>query len=46
MGAVTVLITTIAVGGNWAVTVDNLPGLTGATYLTGRLGINNLRDVP
>jgi virulence factor Mce-like protein len=33
-------------GGNWAVTVDNLPGLSGATYVTRQLGIRNLRDVP
>jgi virulence factor Mce-like protein len=33
-------------GGNWSVTVDNYPGLAGPTYVTQRLGINNLRDVP
>jgi hypothetical protein len=33
-------------GGNWAVSVDNLPGLSGGTYVTRQLGINNLRDVP
>jgi hypothetical protein len=33
-------------GGNWSVTVDNYPGLAGGTYVTRKLGINNLRDVP
>jgi virulence factor Mce-like protein len=33
-------------GGNWPVTDDDLPGLRGGTYVTRRLGIDNLRDVP
>ena len=33
-------------GGNWMVNVDNFPGLAGGTYVTRKLGINNLRDVP
>jgi virulence factor Mce-like protein len=33
-------------GGNWTVSVDNYPGLAGGTYVTRRLGIRNLRDVP
>jgi hypothetical protein len=33
-------------GGNWVVAVDNLPGLAGGTYVTRRLGIANLRDIP
>jgi virulence factor Mce-like protein len=33
-------------GGNWPVTDDDLPGLRGGTYVTRRLGIRNLRDVP
>jgi virulence factor Mce-like protein len=33
------------IGGNFAVTDDNFPGLSGGTYATRRLGINNLRDI-
>ena len=35
-------------GGNGAIVPDdnNLPGLAGGTYMTRKLGINNLRDVP
>ena len=33
-------------GGNWPVNLDNWPILSGGTYVTRRLGINNLRDVP
>jgi virulence factor Mce-like protein len=33
-------------GGNWPVIDDDLPGLRGATYVTRRLGIRNLKDVP
>ena len=33
-------------GGNWIVAKNDLPGLRGGTYVTRRLGIENLRDVP
>ena len=35
-------------GGNGAIVPDdnNLPGLAGGTYVTRKLGIKNLRDVP
>jgi virulence factor Mce-like protein len=33
-------------GGNWPVIDDDLPGLRGGTYVTRKLGIQNLRDVP
>ncbi|MFN2617805.1 MAG: hypothetical protein ABR581_11905, partial [Thermoleophilaceae bacterium] len=33
-------------GGNWSVTRPNQPGLAGGTYVTRKLGITNLRDVP
>jgi hypothetical protein len=33
-------------GGNWTLTAGNYPGLAGGTYVTRRLGIKNLRDVP
>jgi virulence factor Mce-like protein len=33
-------------GGNWPVDVDDWPILSGGTYVTRRLGIENLRDVP
>jgi len=33
-------------GGNWPVIDDDLPGLRGGTYVTRRLGIRNLEDVP
>jgi virulence factor Mce-like protein len=32
-------------GGSYAVTDNDFPGLRGGTYVTRRLGINNLRDV-
>jgi hypothetical protein len=37
--------TSTPTGGNWPVLVDNLPGLRGGTYVTRKLGIQNLRDV-
>jgi hypothetical protein len=33
-------------GGNWPVTQPDFPGLAGGTYVTRKLGINNLKDVP
>jgi hypothetical protein len=33
-------------GGSWAVTQNDFPGLRGGTYVTRKLGIQNLRDVP
>jgi virulence factor Mce-like protein len=33
-------------GGNWPVTQPDFPGLAGGTYVTHKLGINNLKDVP
>ena len=33
-------------GVNWAVGLPNLPGLSGGTDVTRRLGIDNVRDVP
>jgi virulence factor Mce-like protein len=33
-------------GGSYAVTQNDFPGLRGGTYLTRKLGIKNLRDVP
>src|SRR4051812_34591392 len=33
-------------GGSYAVTDNDFPGLRGGTYVTRRLGINTLRDVP
>ena len=33
-------------GGSWAVTDNDFPGLRGGTYVTRRLGIKNLKDVP
>jgi virulence factor Mce-like protein len=36
----------VGTGGNGGITVNNLPGLSGGTYKSRELGINNLRDVP
>jgi phospholipid/cholesterol/gamma-HCH transport system substrate-binding protein len=33
-------------GGNWPVTQPDFPGLAGGTYVTRKLGIKNLKDVP
>ncbi|MFN2617819.1 MAG: hypothetical protein ABR581_11975, partial [Thermoleophilaceae bacterium] len=33
-------------GGNWMISRSNLPGLAGSTYVTRKLGIKNLSDVP
>ena len=33
-------------GGNGGITVNNLPGLSGGTYRSRELGIDNLADVP
>jgi virulence factor Mce-like protein len=36
----------IDTGGSWSVTDNDLPGLRGGTYVTRKLGIKNLKDVP
>jgi hypothetical protein len=33
-------------GGTWPVSVDDFPIVLGGTYVTNRLGIKNVRDVP
>ena len=33
-------------GGNWPVVLDDYPILSGGTYVTNRLGIDNLKDIP
>jgi hypothetical protein len=36
----------VGTGTNGAITDNNLPGLSGGTYKSRELGIDNLRDVP
>jgi virulence factor Mce-like protein len=38
--------TNVPTGGNWPVSFDNFPFLSGGTYKTRQLGIKNLKDLP